>query len=47
MAQVEPLPLVPVTWTNFIVRSGCPIWASSSSMRLRPRLLRRQSTVWM
>ena len=47
MAQVEPLPLVPVTWTNFSVRSGWPILSSRALMRSRPGMLPFQQTACM
>ena len=42
MAQVEPLPLVPVTWMNFRSFWGSPISASSARMRSGPGMLQRQ-----
>lgn len=47
MAQVLPLPFVPVMWIYFTVLSGWPSLLSSASMRDRPGTLPRQSTRWI
>ena len=47
MAQVEPFPLVPVTWMNFMSFWGSPISASSARMRSSPGMLLRQQTAWI
>ena len=47
IAQVEPLPFVPVTWMNFSFRSGWPILSRSALMRSRPGTLPFQQTEWI